>query len=107
MNSRRNFLKNSTLLALTAALNPSLAALAGKKVKNAGVQLYSVRREMQADAAGTLKKLAALGYKELESARSEKGNYYGLAPKEIKKVCSDLGMNVRSGHVHLDGDFQK
>ena len=62
---------------------------------------------MLADAVGTLKQLAKIGYKELESARSEKGNYYGLQPKEIKKIVSDLGMTLRSGHVHVDKDWQR
>jgi sugar phosphate isomerase/epimerase len=107
MNSRRNFLKASAALALSAPFIAPFTAHAAKKVKNAGVQLYSVRTEMLADATGTLKKLAALGYKELESARSEKGNYYGLSPKEVKKVCSDLGLTMRSGHVHIDENFQR
>jgi sugar phosphate isomerase/epimerase len=107
MNSRREFLKNSASLAMSAAFIPSLSALAGKKTKQPGVQLYSVRKEMLADATGTLKKLAGIGYKEIESAGSEKGSYYGLAPAEIKKICKDLGMTLRSGHVHLRNDFQK
>src|SRR3954468_23659489 len=106
MNSRREFLKNSASLAMSAAFIPSLSALAGKKTKQPGVQLYSVRKEMLADATGTLKKLAAIGYKQLESAKSAKGNYYGLSAKEIKKITHDLGMNVRSGHVAIDKDFQ-
>jgi len=78
-----------------------------EKLKNIGIQLYSVRTEMLTDAVGTLKQLAKIGYKELESARSEKGNYYGLQPKEIKKIVSDLGMTLRSGHVHVDKDWQR
>jgi sugar phosphate isomerase/epimerase len=78
-----------------------------KKIKNVGIQLYSVRKEMLADPTGTLKQLAKIGYKELESARSAKGNYYGLQPKEIKKIALDLGMTLRSGHVHIDKDFQR
>ena len=62
---------------------------------------------MLADAPGTLKQLAALGIKQIESARSAKGNYYGLKPKEIKQVCADLGMTLRSGHVHLDDQWQQ
>ncbi|GAC1441864.1 MAG: sugar phosphate isomerase/epimerase [Sediminibacterium sp.] len=69
--------------------------------------MYTVRKEMMADPAGTLKKLAKIGFKELESARSEKGNYYGLSPKEIKKITSDLGMKLRSGHIHVDKDWEK
>jgi hypothetical protein len=41
---------------------------------------------MLANASVTLKELAKIGYKELESAKSEKGDYYALKPKEIKKL---------------------
>ena len=105
MKTRRDFLKTSGGLALGALLVPTLTR--AEKVKNVGIQLYSVRKEMLADAVGTLKQLAKIGYKELESARSEKGNYYGLQPKEIKKIATDLGMTLRSGHVHVDKDWQR
>ena len=77
------------------------------KFENIGIQLYTFRKEMQEDAIGTLRQIAALGIKQIESARSSKGNYYGLSPKEMKKVCSDLGMTLRSGHVHVDNNFSK
>ncbi|QHV97173.1 MULTISPECIES: sugar phosphate isomerase/epimerase family protein [Spirosoma] len=105
MKTRREFLKASGYLAAGAVLAPNLAKAA--KVSNVGIQLYTVRKEMLADAAGTLKQLAKIGYKQLESARSDKGNFYGLKPKEIKKIASDLGMTVRSGHVHIDKDWQR
>lgn len=102
MNSRRNFIKTSGTFALGSYFLPSVHKAPAKGV---GIQLYSVRKEMLADAPGTLKQLSKIGYKELESARSEKGNYYGLKAKEIKKIATDLGMTVRSGHVHIDKDW--
>ncbi|GAB3889425.1 sugar phosphate isomerase/epimerase family protein [Spirosoma agri] len=105
MKTRRAFIKTSGYLAAGAVLLPTLAKAA--KVSNVGIQLYTVRKEMLADATGTLKQLAKIGYKQLESARSDKGNFYGLQPKEIKKIAGDLGMTVRSGHVHIDKDWQK
>ncbi len=105
MKTRREFLKASGCLAAGALLTPSLSRAA--KVKNVGIQLYTVRKEMLADAVGTLKQLAAIGYKQLESARSDKGHFYGLQPKEIKKIAGDLGMTVRSGHVHIDNNWQR
>ncbi len=105
MKTRRDFLKTTGGLAVGALLLPHFSK--AEKLKNVGIQLYSVRKEMLADAVGTLKQLAKIGYKELESARSEKGNYYGLQPKEIKKIALDLGMTLRSGHVHIDKDFQR
>jgi sugar phosphate isomerase/epimerase len=108
MNSRRNFLKTSGAFAIGSVLLPGIAEAAKRNAaKNVGVQLYSVRKEMLADNIGTLKKLAALGYKEIESAGSDKGNYYGLKPAEMKKICKDLGMNLRSGHVHFDDKWQQ
>lgn len=108
MNSRRNFLKASGAVALGAVLLPDLVKASDRNVaKDVGVQLYSVRKEMLDDNIGTLKKLAALGYKEIESAGSDKGYYYGLKPAEMKKICKDLGMNLRSGHVHFDDKWQQ
>ena len=72
-----------------------------------GVQLYSFRDEMAKDALGTLKQIASIGIKEIESARSGKGHYYGLSPEDMKKACEDLGMSLKSGHVALDDNFQK
>ena len=82
-------------------------AAANTHVSNIGIQLYTVRKEMLADPTGTLKQLAKIGFKELESARSDKGNYYGLQPKEIRKITEDLGMKLRSGHIHVDNDWKK
>ena len=106
MKTRRDFLKASGTLAVGSVIWPH-SAKANDKVKNIGIQLYTVRKEMLSDATGTLKRLAKIGYKELESARSEKGNYYGLQPKEIKKITKDLGMTLRSGHVHIDEMWQQ
>ncbi len=106
MNTRREFLMASGTLALGYLLPPHTAKTSAR-VKNVGIQLYTVRKEMLTDAVGTLKQLAKTGYKELESARSEKGNYYGLQPKEIRKITKDLGMTLRSGHVHIDENWQR
>jgi sugar phosphate isomerase/epimerase len=105
MKTRRDFFKKAGGLVLGALVMPGL--IKAEKIKRIGIQLYSVRNEMLADAVGTLRQLAKIGYKELESARSQKGNYYGLQPKEIKKIVSDLGMTLRSGHVHVDKDWQR
>ena len=107
MSTRRKFLKTSATVTLGSFFLSSYKFSASPKIGNVGVQLYSVRKEMLADATGTLKKLAKIGYKQIESARSNKGNYYGLQPKEIKKVLGDLGMTLRSGHVHLDDKWQQ
>src|SRR4051794_25369938 len=108
MSSRRGFIKASGTLAIGSLLLPKGGRAAGVNFSsNAGLQLYTVRDEMMKDNIGTLKKIAGLGYKEIESAGSDKGNYYGLKPSEIKKIINDLGMSLRSGHVHFDENWQK
>ncbi len=108
MQTRRNFLTDTGALAIGSILLPSFSFAAGRKKNiNIGIQLYTVRKEMLADATGTLKQLAALGIKQIESAASEKGHYYGLTPKEMKQTCADFGMTLRSGHVHIDEKWQQ
>lgn len=64
-----------------------------------GLQLYTLGDLMTTDAKSTLEKLAAIGYKELESAGSKKGNFYGYTPKELSAMIKDAGMTWRSAHV--------
>jgi len=106
MYTRRKFIQNSSSLALGAAFFSSFE-VSGKKTSNPGIQLYTVRKEMMDDAVGTLQKLAAIGIKQIESAASQKGYYYGLKPAEIKKICSDLGMTLRSGHMQLNAEWEQ
>lgn len=105
MITRKNFLVQSAAFTAGAILLPSFI-MAPSKVKKWGVQLYTFRDALENDAMGTLKKIAALGIKKIESARSDKGNYYGLGPKEMKSACTDLGMELVSGHVHLDDQWE-
>jgi sugar phosphate isomerase/epimerase len=106
--TRRGFLKTSALLAAGSLFLPELVrSAANTRVRDIGIQLYTVRNEMMTDPTGTLRRLAKIGFKELESARSDKGNYYGLQAKEIRKITEDLGMKLRSGHIHVDKDWKR
>ncbi|MGZ4036173.1 MAG: sugar phosphate isomerase/epimerase family protein, partial [Bacteroidia bacterium] len=99
---RRNFIQSGTLAATSLLLGRSVLAgkFAGKKtIYPIGLQLYTLGDLMTTDPKGTLQKLAAIGYKELESAGSEKGNFYGYKPKELAAMIKDAGMTWRSAHV--------
>jgi sugar phosphate isomerase/epimerase len=106
MNKRRDFLKSMGALAVGSVLLPSYK-FAPKKVSNAGIQLYTFRSDLMKDAKGTLKVIADLGIKQIESAASNKGLYYGLTPTEMKQTCKDLGMTLRSGHCGIDANWQR
>ncbi|MGB5356167.1 MAG: sugar phosphate isomerase/epimerase [Eudoraea sp.] len=106
MVTRRNFLFQVSALSAGSLLMPTIMKASGMEDKM-GVQLYSFRDEMLNDPIETLKQIANIGIKEIETARSSKGHYYGLKPEEMKKICDDLGMNLKSGHVHLDDAWEK
>lgn len=106
MTTRKEFLIRSGLLVTGAVLMPSFTLAPKKPEKNLGLQLYTFRNEMLADPKGTLEKIAALGIKQIETARSQKGLFYGLGPKEMGEVCKELGMDLRSGHVALDENWK-
>jgi sugar phosphate isomerase/epimerase len=90
-------------LALAAAggltlYNSNAFALAADKrrLSRIGVQLYTVRRELEKDFEGTLAKVAALGYGEVEFA-----GYFGRKPVEVKSILKRLGLDAPAAHVQL------
>lgn len=107
MPNRREFLLQAGLCTSATVLLPSYLAARSAEAHEYGVQLYSFRDEMAKDARGTLEKIAAIGLKKIESARSRKGHYYGLSPIEMKDTCDALGMKLTSGHVALDDNFDR
>ena len=64
-----------------------------------GLQLFTFFNVIDDDVTGTLKKIAAIGYKEIESAFSKKGGYYGMKPTEFAAFLKDNGMSWKSHHV--------
>ncbi len=101
--SRRKFIMNSSLTVAGAMLLSSkMFASKNTVATTLGVQLYSVRDDMKADAAGTLKKLAAMGYKNVEHANYVEGKFYGYTPLEFKKLLDGLGLKMPSGHTVMN-----
>ncbi len=101
MQNRRTFIKQSSALALASmAFGPvSNLGFLGKKHYVPGVQLYTLMSVIDNDTIGTLKKLADLGYKNIESAFSKQGGFYGKTAPEFAAMLKDLGLSWRSHHV--------
>ncbi len=95
------FLKTGAMaIAGAALLKEDALALPPKKKKSiVGVQLYSVRAEMSKDPMGSLKQVAAMGYKYVEHADYRNRKFYGMAAGEMRKVLDDLGLIMVSGHT--------
>jgi len=95
MMNRRNFLRNSALglAAAGAATRGSGDLFANPFSKPVGVQLYTVRDDLQKDVSGTIKKVAAIGYKEVEIY-----DLYGMTAKQFGQILKDNGLTAPSGH---------
>lgn len=99
--SRRDFIKRSTLAMAGASLASHQMFSFAKSSSELGIQLYSVRDDMKKDPLATLKQIAGIGYKNVEHANYGDRKFYGYAAKDFKKVLSDLGLKMPSGHTVL------
>lgn len=97
---RRSFIAQAGALAALTSLSPFASAGSARRSYAMGLQLYTVRAPMAADPLGTLKQVAALGYRDLETYGydAQQRKYYGFAGAEFKKVLDDLGLTTTSGH---------
>jgi sugar phosphate isomerase/epimerase len=100
--SRRDFVRVSATGALGALAVSQYGFKSDQKVEGIGLQLYTIRDAMDIDVAGSLKKVADMGYKYLELAKYTDGKFYGMEPKEFKKLVSDLGMEIISSHTQVE-----
>jgi len=93
--SRRSFLKASGALAAAACagVEPLMAAPLRLPI---GLQLYSVRNLLPRDFDGTLQKLAAAGYREVEAA-----GYFDKTAGDFGNAMQKAGLKCVSTHHQL------
>jgi len=121
--SRRNFIKaGGAALGSMALLNtilPEAIAAEGRQKLAFGFQTWTLRNELGADLPGTLKKMAEMGYSEVEMCSPlgytgtpfEKFN--NLSGTELRKIIEDTGLKCTSSHYgmgelrdHLDNRIE-
>ena len=103
MISRRKFLQQSSVLSASLLINPSEWA----KKNKIGVQLYTLRNDMGKDAKGTIQKVAALGYTEIETFGYNNGKYFGMPATEFAAFINSLGLTAPSSHYFPGGFFRQ
>ena len=104
--TRREFLRSSSAaLVYGSAFVGGTRLLASPFDLPIGLQLYSVRKLLPKDYAGTLKQVAALGYQEVEAA-----GYFNHSVKEVREAIDAAGLRLPSAHYSHDDlsrDFDK
>jgi sugar phosphate isomerase/epimerase len=98
--NRREFLIRTGAALTVAALfaDSPLPSAADALGRPPGLQLYTVRDLLGKDFEGTLKRVADIGYREVEMA-----GYFDRKPLEIKKALADNGLHCASVHIQKGG----
>jgi sugar phosphate isomerase/epimerase len=95
---RRDFICNATVGLAGAAICSQLpeSLFASPYGKPIGLQLYTLRNQLEKDVPGTIKQLAAIGYKDVEIY-----SLHGKTPAEFGQILKDNGITASSGHYLL------
>jgi len=103
MMDRRTFVKNtSAAIAASLILPANIMAMPRKKV--IGIQLYTMRDQINEDFLGTLDKISNIGFNAVEAAGYSDGKFYSYTPMEYKKIIEDRGMIPQSSHSNVTLD---
>jgi sugar phosphate isomerase/epimerase len=105
MISRRSFLATAGAFAGIAACRRAALGLplsaanrtAPRRLERIGIQLYTVRREMQRDMPGTIAAIAAMGYREVEFA-----GYFDRSNAEVRQMLAANNLTSPSTHIGFD-----
>ncbi|MDO9372995.1 MAG: sugar phosphate isomerase/epimerase [Ferruginibacter sp.] len=96
MNSRRRFLQQSGILSAGLLTNSQEIF---KKNKKVGIQLYTLRDSIAKDVKGVIGKVAAAGYKEVETfGLNGEQKFFGLTVKEFGDLLKANNLTSPSGH---------
>lgn len=100
MIGRRRFLSLAALAMGAGLVSRRSAFPAADAIGNAptvGLQTYTVRKQIENDFAGTIRKIAGLGIKNVEIA-----DYYGTKPKDVRKMLDDVGIQSFSAQISTE-----
>ncbi len=75
---------------------PTRCLFADEAAPKIGLQLFSVREDLVKDFPGTLKRVAAIGYREVEAA-----GFYNHSASDVKQMMADAGLHCVSAHYSL------
>ena len=82
------------------------AGLAGEK-RSFGFQIWTINKELRIDFAGTLNKMAAMGYSEVEMCSPLGYSMSGfktldeMSGTEMRKIVEDAGLKCTSSHFTI------
>ena len=126
-NTRRSFMRMAGVASVGSLVLPQIAcksegaAAAKKGVDTAkavidvakpsldafGIQLYTLRDVIPSDPQGTLKKVADMGFNQIEGYDGDQGMFWNMGNKAFKTYISDLGLDMVSSHCNIRENFEE
>lgn len=110
MSNRRIFLQQAGIAAAAAFLSPSVLSPAWAADKaglnKVGLQLYTLRQQLEKDVKGTIAQVAKVGYNQVETFYGYTGpnaakGFWGLDAKEFKRLLAAYHLTSPGGHYNV------
>ena len=92
----------STLTLLAALMLVMASCTNHNEEKFIGIQLWSVRHDMEEDPVSTIAALGEMGYGFVEAAGYSDGKFYGMEPDAFRQLVESNGMVLLSSHTGRD-----
>jgi sugar phosphate isomerase/epimerase len=99
MTTRREFVAGTGAALAAVALAPGRAEalFRREKIERIGLELYTMRAEMAKDVAGTIARVARIGYKEVEFF-----TYNNWEPEKLRALIDAHGLTSPSVHTAIE-----
>ncbi len=92
--NRREFMGTAAAVGAGCLVHSSGVGAEAAALGNIGVQLYTVRTEMEKSVEATLARVAAIGYKEVEFA-----GYFNRSPAALRDALKQNGLTAPAAHI--------
>ncbi len=102
MHSRREFLGTASMMLAGSALTPAGADESRREIKSVlngpiGLQLWSLREYLPKDLPGTLRKVNAMGFREVEGA-----GLWKHTAADLRGALDTAGLRCQSAHMNYE-----
>ena len=96
--SRRDFIKRSAVVSAGLMIGPGEFFKTSRKI---GLQLYTLREQLNKDVPGIIAQVAQLGYQEVETYAYGNRKQHGMSIAEFGQLLKKNNLQTPSGHYSL------
>lgn len=96
---RRTFIRQAGILSSGLFVSATMIP-AAEKLPAAGLQLWTLKEELAHDVKGTMARIAAAGYTDLETFGGG-DQFFGLSPADFKQLLKEQQLISSSGHYYF------